>query len=81
VQCGAAMAVSCARCGASNEPGEKFYGDCGAPLTASSSQALSTATAGTAIGVAPEEPGASSPVEGERKTVTALFADIKSRWS
>jgi class 3 adenylate cyclase len=76
-QCGAAMAASCARCGASNEPGEKFCGDCGAPLTVSSSQALSTATAGTAIRVAAEEPGASSPVEGERKTVTALFADIK----
>src|SRR5712691_1762075 len=50
-QCGAAMAAKCARCGAPNEPGEKFCGDCGAPLTSSSSEALSTATAGAAIRV------------------------------
>src|SRR5712691_5771624 len=76
-QCGAAMAARCARCGAPNEPGEKFCGDCGAPLTTPSSQALSTVTAGAAIRVAAEEADASPPVDGERKIVTALFADIK----
>ena len=75
-RCGAAMAAKCGSCGASNEPGEKFCGDCGNQLTVSSSLAQSTVAAGAAIRVAPES---SSPeaIEGERKTVTALFADIK----
>ena len=75
-QCGVAMAARCARCGAPNEPGEKFCGDCGNPLTASSSSAPSTVTAGAAIRVAPES-SSQEALDGERKTVTALFADIK----
>ena len=75
-QCGAPMAAKCARCGASNEPGEKFCGDCGSALTVSSSPSLSTVTPGAAIRVAPES-SSQEAIDGERKTVTALFADIK----
>src|SRR5882757_6105446 len=74
--CGAALANRCAQCGAENPAEKKFCGDCGAVLAASASPAPSTVLAGAAIRVAPES--SSNPsIEGERKTVTALFADIK----
>jgi class 3 adenylate cyclase len=75
--CGAPLNAKCAQCGASNEPGEKFCGECGVSLAGSTSNAPTTPPSNG------ERPGASdqhapSPVpEGERKTVTALFADIK----
>src|SRR5713101_5258964 len=79
-KCGVALSRQCPRCGASNEPGDDFCGECGAAVAAnaasgaSSPQAASTAPK---IRVAPEQPDASTTIEGERKTVTALFADIK----
>src|SRR5229473_3145935 len=80
-RCGVALARQCPRCGASNEPGDDFCGECGAAVAAnaasagvSSPQAAST---GPKIRVAPEQPDASTAIKGERKTVTALFADIK----
>src|SRR6516162_4728558 len=73
-KCGEQLARSCPKCGASNEPGENFCGDCGETL-------------GALPAPAPKKPGmpqirmADTPsaenLEGERKTVTALFADIK----
>jgi class 3 adenylate cyclase len=73
-ECGAALASKCPRCGASNEPSEKFCGDCGASLGPVSS-APQTKSDDSPIRVS----SASAPdtSDGERKTVTALFADIK----
>jgi len=72
--------LPCPACGGNNEPGEKFCGDCGAALTTSAT----TPTAPTPplsraphIQFASEQLDASTPPDGERKTVTALFADIK----
>jgi class 3 adenylate cyclase/tetratricopeptide (TPR) repeat protein len=69
-KCGAKFATRCPKCGGENPPDDKFCGDCGTALT-------------TSLGVA----GPSSPrldrerdaamLEGERKTVSPLFADIK----
>ena len=78
VQCGQALKLACPSCGAPSAPGEKFCGDCGAALVAAQPRALqwpTTAAAGSDIRIAQEHAGAS--LEGERKTVTALFADIK----
>jgi len=75
-KCGAELARLCPQCTASNEPGEDFCGECGATLAASSaSHTSSPKDSQPAVRVA----AASSPeaLEGERKTVTALFADIK----
>jgi hypothetical protein len=80
-ECGAALAALCAACGASNEPGEKFCGGCGSalsipPAARPPSSEARAETPEPALRVRPEAPPGESS-EGERKTVTALFADIK----
>jgi class 3 adenylate cyclase len=72
-------------CGAINEPNEKFCGECGTALTRSAAPAIaeSVRTLGNQPSIrVTSEPAnavaeASAHLEGERKTVTALFADIK----
>ena len=71
-KCGGALARACANCGALSEPGDDFCGDCGASLTARTEPAKA---AEPAIRIALE--ASSATLDGERKTVTALFADIK----
>src|SRR6202165_1166822 len=79
--CGAPIVAKCPQCGASNEPGERFCGECGVPLAGNAAPAATSATQAATIGpnirVTPEQPDASTVIEGERKTVTALFADLK----
>jgi class 3 adenylate cyclase/ribosomal protein L40E len=83
--CGAKLDSICATCGTTNQPGARFCKKCGtriatksapAKLAAASSNAASAAPN---IRVAPEStsPDASTTLEGERKTVTAVFADLK----
>src|SRR5216683_702853 len=79
-KCGVALSRQCPRCGASNEPGDDFCGECGAAVAANAASGASSpqaASTGPSIRVASEQPDASTAIEGERKTVTALFADIK----
>jgi class 3 adenylate cyclase/predicted ATPase len=75
--CGAALSISCAKCRAANQPEERFCGECGAPLqVAAAGPAVPEAS--TPMGDAARPPvAANTPPEGERKTITALFADIK----
>jgi len=70
----------CSNCNSDNAAGAKFCADCGSALAGhapsaaiSPSPAASTATN---IRVTSEQ-SAGDPLDGERKTVTALFADIK----
>src|SRR5712691_5753946 len=77
--CGAPLANRCTRCGADNPPEKKFCGDCGNALgtdAAAKGGKLSAAeaTGGVCIAAARQT---SETIDGERKTVTALFADIK----
>src|SRR6266404_7225019 len=80
-ECGAPLKARCASCGAENEPAEKFCGECGVALAArvqaASANAPATKLTTPEIRVTPGQPDALELPEGERKTVTALFADIK----
>src|SRR6516162_5800778 len=73
-ECAAPIEASCPKCSAKNKPGAKFCDECGTSL-------------GPSAASSPKKPNDSSirvidsavaeNLEGERKTVTALFADIK----
>jgi len=71
-QCTAALALVCPECRAENPPGFKFCGQC----TTALSPATSVSAPRTHLASARDDGGAAA-LEGERKTVTALFADIK----
>jgi class 3 adenylate cyclase/tetratricopeptide (TPR) repeat protein len=64
----------CSRCGAQNEPDEDFCGECAAPLAQTPGGPAKKPNEAPIRIV--EAPGTEN-FEGERKTVTALFADIK----
>src|SRR5262249_4602645 len=64
----------CSQCGASNEPSEDFCGECAAPLAKPSTPSAKKASNGPIL-VA--ETSASENLQGERKPVAILFADIK----
>jgi class 3 adenylate cyclase/ribosomal protein L40E len=82
-KCGSPLARRCAKCGADNPPASNFCGKCGAVLTPNAperSEGSSWEKPRGDVHVAERvrmQPASDSPTEGERKTVTALFADIK----
>jgi hypothetical protein len=72
--------MACSACGFSNEPGEKFCGGCGAPLR--SSPAVAQPKFGAPESYTPKHLAdriltSKAAIEGERKHVTVLFADLK----
>jgi ribosomal protein L40E len=78
-KCGNALAKLCAKCKTENPPTSNFCGTCGASLLNDESTAAATphASDGVGVRVALESIDDSTRLDGERKTVTALFADIK----
>jgi class 3 adenylate cyclase/predicted ATPase len=77
--CGASLANQCGQCGAENPPEKKFCGDCGSPIGTTVGKAITTSSSqGVAsnIRIVSESSDGAGPIEGERKTVTALFVDI-----
>jgi len=73
--CGTVLELKCSQCGVSNEPDEQYCGQCGFALAMGSGSAATKTHTAPAVRVS-EDSGA-HPLGGERKTVTALFADIK----
>src|SRR5262249_50345453 len=77
-----ASRVKCRACGFENPPGFKFCGECATALTAAAPEP-STAPAGAdprsypPPHLAEKILGSRSALEGERKQVTVLFADVK----
>src|ERR671937_803047 len=85
-ECGAALAVVCPACGFTNDGGEKFCGGCGSSLAATSAPPATPPPAEPKL----RSPDSYTPhhlaerilisrgaMEGERKQVTVLFADLK----
>jgi class 3 adenylate cyclase len=79
-ECGASLAFACPSCGFSNEPDENFCGGCGARLGAPAVPAaprFSSPESYTPKHLAEKILTSKSALEGERKQVTVLFADLK----
>jgi len=82
LECGAPLAARCASCGGSLPPAEKFCGECGAPAAPAKQvtekeRPLRDVLAYTPKHLADKILTSRSALEGERKQVTVLFADVK----
>src|SRR5712692_26478 len=75
-ECGAQLASACAACGSSNPPTQKFCGQCGAPLTQAAPK-FGSPKSYTPKHLAEKILTSKTALEGERKQVTVLFADLK----
>src|SRR5678815_3234477 len=77
-ECGARLESVCAACGAANPPANKFCGQCGTPLTpAVTSTKFASPETYTPKHLAEKILTSKNALEGERKQVTVLFADMK----
>ncbi|HWP48285.1 MAG TPA: adenylate/guanylate cyclase domain-containing protein [Candidatus Limnocylindrales bacterium] len=90
-ECGTKLRLSCPQCGAENPPGFKFCGQCGAGLAIGATRQVAPTTDTGQVPLHPEPQiqrytpkhlaekilQSRSALEGERKQITILFADIK----
>src|SRR5262249_39955045 len=78
-ECGAKLDLACPSCGAAVPAGRKFCGSCGKPLAARPASAArsSSPEAYTPKHLAERILNSKAALEGERKQVTVLFADLK----
>ena len=76
IECGESFQGRCPKCGLANPAKAKFCQECGTPFAAATEPKKTFSNEKTAITVSAGQHGGEIP-EGERKTVTALFADIK----
>jgi RNA polymerase subunit RPABC4/transcription elongation factor Spt4 len=80
--CGAKLTVVCAQCGTANAPDHNFCKKCGRPLASNligrpSGAKFASPDAYTPRHLAEKILTSRSALEGERKQVTVLFADLK----
>src|SRR6201993_816040 len=76
-ECGARMEQACSACGTTNPPDSKFCRKCGKRLAAAEPQPARTRAAAVETSDRVNPDGSPKQLQGERKMVTALFADIK----
>jgi class 3 adenylate cyclase/tetratricopeptide (TPR) repeat protein len=78
-KCGAPLSIVCASCGFSNDPGDQFCGGCAQPLRAVTVVPLKLQVPETYTPkhLAENILTSRAALEGERKQVTVLFADLK----
>ncbi len=75
--CGARLELACSNCGEPLTPGKKFCASCGAAVTPSPAVHLQSPKSYTPSHLAEKILTSKSALEGERKQVTVLFADVK----
>jgi class 3 adenylate cyclase len=75
--CGVPIRTRCGQCGRENPPAARFCNECGASLGATGAAKPAASPPAKPIPSDKESPERLEIPEGERKTVTALFADIK----
>src|SRR5215470_18545614 len=80
VECGAVLPAACARCRAELAPSAKFCGACGEPVA---TRAMESTTGSAPSIHTPKHLAAriltsKTVLEGERKQVTVLFADMRA---
>src|SRR5262245_9738378 len=75
-ECGARLELACPSCGQPVSSGKKFCRSCGAPLTAEPAPAVAPQSY-TPKHLAEKILTSKAALEGERKQVTVLFADLK----
>jgi class 3 adenylate cyclase len=75
-QCAGPLAAACPSCGSANPPGNKFCGHCAAPLAGTTPRVV-TPDSYTPKHLAERIINSKAALEGERKQVTVLFADLK----
>ena len=76
-QCAAPLPAACPACGAVNPPGNRFCGQCAAPLSPDSRTKSASPDSYTPKHLAEKILTSKAALEGERKQVTVLFADLK----
>ncbi|MGH7331400.1 MAG: AAA family ATPase, partial [Candidatus Rokuibacteriota bacterium] len=76
-QCAAPLTAACPACGAVNPPGNRFCGQCAAPLAADQRAKVASPDSYTPKHLAEKILTSKAALEGERKQVTILFADLK----
>jgi class 3 adenylate cyclase len=76
-QCASPLGRRCPQCGFDNPLGFAFCGQCAAPLTAAPSMAAPSPQTYTPAHLVEKILTSKAALEGERKQVTVLFADLK----
>lgn len=69
--------ILCSACGFSNESGVRFCGGCALPLVSSDSDTFRSALSYTPKHLAHRILASRGAIEGERKLVTVMFADVR----
>src|SRR5712692_10834934 len=76
-ECGARLKALCPACGVANPPANKFCGECGAPMTAAPpAPKFASPESYTPKHLAEKILTSKGALEGERKGVTVMFADV-----
>jgi class 3 adenylate cyclase/tetratricopeptide (TPR) repeat protein len=76
-ECGSRLALTCANCGAEMPPDKRFCGSCGTPVAPPPVARYASPQGYTPKHLAEKILTTRATLEGERKQVTVLFADLK----
>ncbi len=76
-ECGSRLVLNCTSCGAEILPDKRFCGSCGTPVAAPATERFASPQGYTPKHLAEKILTSKGALEGERKQVTVLFADLK----